>query len=100
MSEDRNALAASMFPADWARMETMTGKRRSRMRATLRNRAVYQTALAALPAKARCGTCAHHGRFPTDPRMTCELDSDFHGYAIVTPDHKCPRWATQQKDRL
>lgn len=95
MSVDRNERAAAMFPADWARMEQMTGKRRSRMRATLRNRATYEDGLAALPALASCATCAHHGRYPTDNRMTCDLDSDFYGYTIVKPDHKCPRWATK-----
>lgn len=88
----RNDRARAMFPAEWARMETLTGKRRSRLRASLRNRADYQAGMDALPAIARCGTCLHRDSYPGDGRPTCDLDSDFHGYQIVSLDHRCPRW--------
>ena len=92
MEVDRNARAAAMFPADWARMESLTGKKRSRLRALLRNRADYMAGLEMLPEEASCLTCEHRGQYPTDKRMVCDLDSDFHGYQIVQPDYRCPRW--------
>lgn len=92
---DWNARAAELYPDRWARMEGLTGKRRSNARATLRRNAENHDALAALPAVARCGTCVHFINSPVG--HACDLDSDFHGYALTTADKRCARW--QAKDQ-
>ncbi len=93
---ERNAQAQAMFPDDWARMEAMTGKKRQRLKASLRHRADYEHGLSLLPKGATCETCKHRGKYPTDGRPICELDSDFHGYATVKLTHRCPRWSATQ----
>lgn len=94
-ASERNARAQAMFPDDWARMEAMTGKNRQRLKATLRNRADYAAGLAALPEHATCGTCEHRKRHVLIGDH-CVLDSDFHGYAKVKLDHRCPRWSARK----
>ena len=94
---DWNVRAAELWPDRVAAMEALTGKRRSSRRASLRRQAEHHDAMAALPAVARCGTCAH---FITSPvGRACDLDSDFHGYALTSADNRCPRWQTKDTDR-
>ena len=69
------------------------GEKRRRAAKREREAAAYAAALAALPADATCSTCRHLDRVHVAPRLSCDLDSDFHGYAITRADHKCPRWA-------
>ena len=92
---ERNARAQAMFPDDWARMEAMTGKKRQRLKASLRHRADYAAGLADLPKQASCGTCEHRERH-FEIGDYCDLDSDFHGYAKVKLTHRCPRWSATQ----
>ena len=69
------------------------GDKRRRQAKRDRDRAAYAAALAALPANAMCGTCRHADRVHVAPKLSCDLDSDFNGYAIVAADHRCPSWA-------
>lgn len=68
------------------------GEKRRRKARREREAAVYAAQLAALPAGARCDTCEHCDKVLMAPRMSCDLGSDFHGYAIVTAHHRCPSW--------
>lgn len=69
------------------------GEKRRRQAKRERERVAYEAAIAALPAEATCATCSHCRKYPHKPKLSCELDSDFHGYAIVKPSDRCPRWA-------
>lgn len=91
---DLNARAAELYPDRWSIMEAATGKRRARMRHSLRALAANHDALATLPADARCGTCVHYIKSPVG--RACDLDSDFHGYALTKADDRCARWAAAQ----
>lgn len=93
---DWNVRAAELWPDRWSACESLTGKRRSNRRASLRKQAQNHDALAALPSIARCGTCNHFIKSPVG--RACELDSDFHGYALTTAEKRCARW--EQKDHL
>lgn len=90
-----NARAAELWPDRWAATEALTGKRRSNRRASLRAQAKNHDALAALPAMARCGTCAHFIKSPVG--RACDLDSDFHGYALTTAGARCARWKGKEQ---
>lgn len=90
---DWNARASELWPDRWAAMERLTGKRRSNRRASLRAQAKNHDALAALPPHARCGTCEHFIKSPVG--RACDLDSDFHGYALTTATDRCARWQTK-----
>ena len=87
---DWNARAAELWPERWAACEALTGKRRSNRRASLRKQAQNHDALEALPIIARCGTCEHFIKSPVG--RACDLDSDFHGYALATAESRCARW--------
>ena len=83
---DWNARAAELWPDRWARMETMTGKKRANARRALRIHAETHDKMAALPARAKCGTCAHYSD------RACDLRSDFYGVMRVRVDHVCASW--------
>lgn len=68
------------------------GEKRRRQAKQDRERLAYASALAALPATASCSTCRHVDTVHHKPRMSCLLESDFHGAMIVKPEHKCPLW--------
>lgn len=92
-----DAAIAARWPDAWARANDTSLPRRSKARQQLRMRYKHAVALeefrAANPT-ARCGNCAHGDRDPTPGirGLSCELDSDFHGYAMVHPDSVCTRW--------
>lgn len=92
----QHALAASMFPQEWARALTVPGKRGSRQRASLRHRAVAEVRMRELRAiGSSCANCDNRVSTPwTDParRWACDLRSDFHGYQITQLDGLCPDW--------
>lgn len=68
------------------------GEKRRRKAKREREAAAYEAALAAVKATgATCSTCRHFGHMPQDKRRTCELDSDWEGYAVVAAGHVCPR---------
>jgi hypothetical protein len=95
--EEQRALAAKMYPHEWARALCTTGMRGQKARAGLRKRAVEEAARDRLRCiGANCGNCAHRLR---DPAMLtghfCDLDSDFHGYTRTTLEALCSRWSPQ-----
>lgn len=95
--EQQSALAAHHFPVQWRSAKRLTGEKGRKVRATWRKRAVAEAIMVELRKQnARCGNCANRGRFPDRPaQMTCDLDSDFHGYALTTADGLCHRWSPE-----
>lgn len=101
MNDPRNALAAKMFPREWAANEADTaGRRRGHRRAALRERAA--TTIKVDAARAQGGSCANCDMHSEPHAMSldrnkgllvCDYDTDFHGTAYVKPDHICSRWA-------
>jgi hypothetical protein len=86
------ALAAKMFPKEWAASLSVTGHKGQARRARLRKMAVYELALAPLRATgASCATCKHWKLIPVqrEKQRHCEIESDFDGYAITKADHVC-----------
>lgn len=84
-------LAEHYFPDRWARA------RNSKQRATVRKQAVAEEAMGRLRAEgASCRTCAHRSCYPTNEKQpTCDLDTDFYGYALTTMAGLCPRWESR-----
>lgn len=75
------------------------GEKARRKRARERKAAEYRAKLDAIRAvhpKARCGNCGSFAKHPYHaghpPQFICWVESDFHGYALVQPDHLCPWW--------
>lgn len=92
-AEQLNAEAARRWPADWARMEASTGRKRSSLRGNLRRRAVYENAMEPLRAAGcECRTCKHWAEH-WDGGRVCSLHSDHDGYARPNPDYLCPDWS-------
>jgi hypothetical protein len=92
-----NALAARMYPVQWASMERLTGKRRSSRRATLRKRAVAEVRMAELRnSGSSCATCEHFRKasFGEGGKgHVCDLYSDSEGYVRANPDGICPDYS-------
>lgn len=98
MLTDRDALAARMFPREWAAVEHKVGasKKRQQLRQRAEQEVVWRKVKAELDAKgATCGNCRHCSPYPMsrNGELSCDLDTDFHGYAIVKPTHVCARWS-------
>jgi hypothetical protein len=98
--EAQRALAAQLFPSEWARALTITGKRGGKMRAGLRHRAVAKVKIDELRATgASCANCSNRTStpWPKDQarRWACDLGSDFHGYQITQLDAICPDWSAK-----
>lgn len=69
------------------------GEKRRRKAKRERELAAYALALAAVKSTgATCSTCANYIRAGDLKEHACDLDSDFHGYAIVKPHYVCPRY--------
>lgn len=69
------------------------GERARRARKRAEKEAIAKTKLDALRARGCCcGTCAHFGFIPLDPRKCCDLRSDFEGYAIASSSGLCTQW--------
>ena len=91
--EERNALAAEMFPVEWKRCATKTGEQARRRRHNLRARADAELVLIALRERgAKCENCDSFSRKEAGHKNVCLADTDFYGYAIVKPDGLCTRW--------
>jgi hypothetical protein len=92
-----DAKIAALWPAQWAKANDPTLRRRSKARHNLR--AAYDArlkfdAFKAAHPNARCGNCVSFKKMPDDSksRSMCEFDSDFHGYTIATADGLCTHW--------
>lgn len=94
MTEEADALAASMFPRLWAEAERLTGRKRRERRRSLRRRAEYEAAMIRLREAGRsCATCSSFEKAPFPAKgMICDADSDFHGYTKAEATGLCPRW--------
>jgi hypothetical protein len=89
---DRDALAASIFAAEWAKWADAMGEKARRRRSVLRKNAEIEAKMALLRvAGATCGTC---GSFRQNRRggTICDMDSDFYGTTATTADNLCSRW--------
>lgn len=88
---ERDALAAKMFPAEWARVANVTGATNARQK--LRRRAEDAVKLRELRATgASCATCSS---FQSASGMHlsianyCAAESDFHGYVEAKAGGLC-----------
>lgn len=92
--EERNALAAEIFPVEWAKALTETGKRAVNKRRCLRNAAEAEVIMRPLRERGECcATCSSFDPNPTrEIKNACLADSDFHGYAITQPENLCGLW--------
>ena len=102
MTDEAKALdeaIAAAWPDRWARANaprTGASKRRNNLRKAWKAHLTYQAFVAANP-NARCGNCTHMKRVPHRTAAHrdanhCELDSDFYGYQITSPESVCARW--------
>lgn len=93
-------IAAELYPERWQAALKVPGKRGQSRRRSLRRQAENEIVLRGLRADgASCLTCKHRGSYPLKPTQpTCDLESDFHGYALTRLDDLCVRFAakTQQ----
>lgn len=81
--QHERALAAELFPVDWAAALGMTGRKGNARRARLRHAAVYEMRMRPLrEAGANCLSCRHRAKVQ-GIGQTCEIDSDFDGYAVI-----------------
>ena len=89
---ERDALAAKIFPHEWARASSQTGRKASSERRRLRKAAAAEVIMAPLrEAGARCGTChafGTHGGI----KNACSTHSDWDGYETRKPDDLCEYW--------
>ena len=75
--------------------KSAAAKARRRAKNEAHRRAVEAQCAALKAAGSFCSNCAHCSPYPTPGRkgeVICDLDSDFHGYAITKPERVCPRW--------
>jgi hypothetical protein len=93
--DPRSELAAARFPAEWKKWCARTGPGASKRRQQLRKAAEDTVKIDVLRANAAsCGTCANfQKKGPYGPH--CELDSDFHGYALTQAANLCSRWTAK-----
>lgn len=99
--EAQRALAAAMFPREWASASSVPGKRGGRMRAGLRKRAVAETIMAPIRAAGgMCGNCASRIRNPGMMKgLFCELGSGGGAYQTTAPDSLCAEYEGPAKTR-
>lgn len=97
---DNDEAIAIRFPLEWARANDPAKRGRSKARNNLRRRyraiVELETFVSGNPS-ASCVSCVHSTSDPTPGirGLTCDLDSDFHGYQMVRADHVCARWGRQ-----
>lgn len=92
--EQRDALAAAVFPDEWNRVVNLTGKQASKRRQKLRKAAEIEVHIMR-PLRARgasCASCANYDRYPHGEGHHCAALSDFHGYVSTQPTFLCDRW--------
>jgi len=91
-----NACIASEWPDKWAKANAgpKAGKKRNQLRKWWRYHEDMQKLRAQNPT-ARCATCSSFTPFPNDSRgrMICQVESDYYGYQIASPDGLCLKWS-------
>lgn len=98
---DIDAQIAARLPKEWAKENDPTLRNRSKARNNLRKRYKALIALEDLKAKhpeADCSNCVNASPWGPEQVMSCDLDSDFHGYRPITPEHVCYRWKGKRDD--
>lgn len=94
--QERDALAARMFPQRWAAVANQTGERARRTRHNLRRQAETKQELDRLrDAGASCASCTSFARHPDHGRI-CEAGSDFHGYQLAKAEGLCTLWTARK----
>jgi len=98
----RSALAAQMFPKEWARANAKPYGR-AKARNNLRKRAEATAKLNALRSTgAHCGSCKSFSPMPgpgNDGKMICDTHSDFHGYQLARPGGLCLSHELKERGR-
>jgi hypothetical protein len=90
---EHDAAIAAAWPDRWAKANADrpgASKRRNNLRKVWRAHLSHSAFVAANP-DARCGNCANFKQMLFSEKHYCELDSDFHGYAITQADGVCIR---------
>jgi len=90
-----DAAIAAKWPDAWMKANDPARRNRSKARQQIRQRYAHAMAFEVFVAanpQARCANCDNAGSRHFETRPICELDSDFHGYQPVDPDHRCARW--------
>lgn len=89
-----DAEIARVWPDRWARANDPTLRGRSKARNNLRKQyRKWRAQIDFMEANptASCLNCQHRRKMPVDARFYCDLDSDFHGYAVLTSNNPCVR---------
>lgn len=99
---ERDALAAKLFPREWAAVAMRLGasKKRNQLRKRAEEKAARDAAIAPhIAAGHCCGNCNEFEPYPgpgNKDRFICAMDSDFRGYAIARADGLCPLWRARK----
>jgi hypothetical protein len=92
--QQRDDLAAYMFPKEWARVVLMAGATKKRQQ--LRKRAEQQVIFDQFLAAGRsCASCCHFEFADAVNKMTCAMGSDFYGYQIAKANGLCLDWSAR-----
>jgi hypothetical protein len=95
----KDALAAQMFPKQWAAIQGKANG--SKRRAALRKRVDFEIAMRELRARgASCASCQHMSKrnyFRTETeQFMCDIGSDFYGEQITQPRSLCTSWKARE----
>lgn len=91
--DERSALAAKIFPDEWARWYKVRGTTAQRQRQRLRKAAEIEVNVMRplRAAGASCATCRSF-KHRIDVGNYCSAESDFHGYVLAKSKGLCPLW--------
>lgn len=91
--ENRDQLAAEMFPTEWATLAAQTGRKASRSRNNLRARAEHEFFLRPLRAAGcSCATCSAYRKYPHGKGHVCDDESSGGTYTMAEADGLCANW--------
>ncbi|TNE58642.1 MAG: hypothetical protein EP341_03230 [Sphingomonadales bacterium] len=95
---------AEAWPDEWARANS--GANGSKKRSSLRKRFIaaynHEQFVKNNPS-AKCANCDHCSIYQwsrTGNEFTCDLDSDFHGYALTKLNDVCIHWIKRNGEEL
>lgn len=92
-ASERDALAAQVFPREWAAAVTETGPRARNKRHGLRRRAEVALRLRELRAQgASCASCRAFARYPHGKGHVCDDGSSGGAYQMTSADNLCADW--------
>lgn len=94
--EERDALAAKLFPREWAVVAKSSGRGAGKKRNKLRNQAEEKVRFDTLKAEGKsCASCGGFERRQPYPGLKgawCSMDSDWEGYTHAEPGGLCLKW--------